>query len=344
VIARVVFLVAAALSLAVGQPRYIGAQACGACHPRQFAAQAATGHAQALTPATKHALAEFFTSATSLHRPPGYRFQFRRQGKELRVYASGNAETADIPVEWAFGAGLQAVTFVTRLSPDWYLEHYFSYYSGAKVMAAAPGHRELAPESLREAMGLPYKAADPAIGMIGCFECHSTGPVRQSPTGLQPSEPGVRCESCHGPGSAHRDKPQTAIRNPKHMPAVQLNRFCGTCHRSPSGPTVSINWSEPWNVRHQPPYLEQSACFRGSNGALSCLTCHALHEPLRRDAASYTAKCAGCHSDQHRPPSAACTGDCTLCHMPSVSPQAYLRFTNHWIGIYGDGAKLRPRP
>jgi hypothetical protein len=28
--------------------------------------------------------------------------------------------------------------------------------------------------------------------------------------------------------------------------------------------------------------------------------------------------------------------------MPLVSPQAPLRFTNHWIGIYRSGAKLKP--
>jgi hypothetical protein len=29
--------------------------------------------------------------------------------------------------------------------------------------------------------------------------------------------------------------------------------------------------------------------------------------------------------------------------MPRVSPQAGLRFTNHWIGVYAAGAKLKPR-
>jgi hypothetical protein len=28
--------------------------------------------------------------------------------------------------------------------------------------------------------------------------------------------------------------------------------------------------------------------------------------------------------------------------MPLVSPQPALRFTNHWIGVYRAGAKLKP--
>jgi formate-dependent nitrite reductase cytochrome c552 subunit len=34
--------------------------------------------------------------------------------------------------------------------------------------------------------------------------------------------------------------------------------------------------------------------------------------------------------------------NCIDCHMPKVSPQIPLRFTNHWIGVYGPGAKLKP--
>jgi hypothetical protein len=80
--------------------------------------QSATGHARALSPAAEHALSESFASAGSLIRPPGYRFQFRREGKELRVYASDNTETADIPVEWAFGAGLQLL-ITHNFGPDY---------------------------------------------------------------------------------------------------------------------------------------------------------------------------------------------------------------------------------
>jgi hypothetical protein len=28
--------------------------------------------------------------------------------------------------------------------------------------------------------------------------------------------------------------------------------------------------------------------------------------------------------------------------MPLVAPQTGLRFANHWIGVYGEGAKLQP--
>jgi hypothetical protein len=90
-------------------------------------------------------------------------------------------------------------------------------------------------------------------------------------------------------------------------------------------------------------HLEQSRCFRASAGALSCLTCHAPHEPLRRnDFQFYSAKCAACHAPGRRlPPAPACQAgsapDCTACHMPAVAADPHLKFRNHWIGVYGGG-------
>ncbi|MDQ2901480.1 MAG: hypothetical protein M3Y07_17035, partial [Acidobacteriota bacterium] len=94
-----------------------------------------------------------------------------------------------------------------------------------------------------------------------------------------------------------------------------------------------------WNVRHQPVYLSESLCFQKSVGALSCLTCHDPHESAqKKPAAYYNAKCISCHAEGITERSS----NCIDCHMPLVSPQAPLRFTNHWIGVYGAGAKLKP--
>lgn len=146
----------------------------------------------------------------------------------------------DLPLEWAFGGGEQAVTFVTRVSEDWYLEHYLIYYASGRILAATPGQADLNADSLLHAMGGLYKTMDPDSGVVGCFQCHSTGPVRARDKGeLHPTELGVRCEACHGPGSLHQsaaalgqnDEARSLIGNPKRMQASELTQFCGTCHR-----------------------------------------------------------------------------------------------------------------
>ncbi|HEY2017354.1 MAG TPA: multiheme c-type cytochrome [Bryobacteraceae bacterium] len=323
------------------QPRtFVGSAKCAACHPEEFRRQAASEHAKALVPAAQHPLASSFATGAVLHRSPAYDYRFSLQGGQLAVRVVDPANFLDIPIQWAFGAGAQAVTFISLIDRDWYLEHYFTYYGALGAMGITPGQQDRVPASLADAAGLVYKSRDPATGIVKCFACHSTGPVDISHAAIEPGEAGVRCESCHGPGSLHA---QTAdprlISNPGKMPPAQLNVFCGRCHRPPEEPAGQIDWNFAWNVRHQPSYLSQSACFRRSKGALSCLTCHRPHESLEGDITSYNRVCGSCHRSAH---TQADRTNCIDCHMPLVSPQPPLRFTNHWIGVYGPGAKLKP--
>jgi hypothetical protein len=184
-----------------------------------------------------------------------------------------------------------------------------------------------------------YPTFGPEARILRCFSCHSTGGLSLGPDfNVQPRELGVRCEACHGPGRAHAAE-RKPIRNPASLSAAGINDLCGGCHRMPAPPGVATDWTEPWNVRHQPVYLAESECFERSGGKLSCLACHDPHAPLARGGDAYRAKCAGCHSSAH----AQSKTGCVDCHMPKVSPRAPLRFTNHWIGVYGEGDRLRPR-
>ena len=327
---------AAALGMAQGKPRFTGSASCAACHRMQSAAQSSTGHAHALARAADHHLLSAFPlQATQAQRAPNFRFRF--QGLTVRI--DDGADVLAIPLEWAFGSGHQAVTFVSHGNDQFYLEHYLTYYSLLGKFAPTPGQSKLAPQNLAEAAGLLYPVGSPQTGIDGCFECHSTGPLK----GVEPAETGVRCEACHGPGAAHvasGGKARVVI--PNRYDGTELNQFCGRCHRRPASDPSKIDWNVAWNVRHQPVYLSQSACFVKSRGKLSCLTCHSPHEPLETRAESYDTRCNACHDSVQRPASCG-QRNCAGCHMPHVTPEPPLRFTNHWIGVYGAaGSKLKP--
>ena len=339
--------------LLAAQPKqYVGSKVCASCHPAQSAQQSASGHAASLRRAAEHPLADAFAPQAPLLREPNFRYQFSRGPDGLAVQVSDGARAATAPIQWAFGAGDQAVTFVSQLDEDSYLEHHFSYYASAKSLRATPGHEGLPAAAPRHALGVLYKTFNPDPKIMRCFQCHSTGRLTLGPSfDIQPGEPGVRCEVCHGPGSAHvaaigRGQVETArklIDNPRRLSASNLNQFCGNCHRKPAPAGAATNWNDPWNTRHQPLYLARSACFLKSRGALSCLTCHDPHQRLRRnDAAYYDSRCAVCHDRKKHPPLAVELRGCASCHMPAVRAHEHLRFANHWIGVYQEGATLRP--
>jgi predicted CXXCH cytochrome family protein len=275
-----------------------------------------------------------------------YRFDIYRSDDGVRATIDDGGNLMDLPYQWAFGAGRQAITFVSRVSSEWYVEHYPTWYTVTHSWGATPGHSAVHPSSIAEAAGVLYKIADPQFGIAGCFECHSTGPVSFKKEGeVVVTELGVRCESCHGPGSDHARDPNHNLLKARRT-ADEMNEFCGRCHRPPGGSGGAIDWNYAWNVRHQPMYLSRSACFLQSRGALSCTTCHDPHAAVLASLAEVNRKCVGCHANASRM-HASRTGveassDCVDCHMPRVSPEPPLRFTNHWIGIYRMGSKLKP--
>lgn len=232
--------------------------------------------------------------------------------------------------QWAFGAGVKARTWVSQTGEETIAEHGLTYYAATKSLALTPGHND--------PTDTVYRTFDAVGTALRCFRCHSTGPVKLAADfQIQPSEPGVVCESCHGPGRAHAESADVRkIQNPRKLTAVQINTLCGGCHRQASDLDDNADWSNSWNVRHQPRYLHRAACFRNSSGALSCLTCHDPHQRVKPAASSYDAKCASCHpKTQHT--TSVTSRSCVGCHMPQVATGANLTFTNHWIGIYAPG-------
>lgn len=241
------------------------------------------------------------------------------------------------PGEWAFGSGLQAITFVSRADKENYLERGESWYRELKTYARTPGHPTTA--------GMRYRIFDPSASVLRCFACHSTGPVTLSADeSIVPFELGVLCEDCHGPSAAHAANPaQSKSANPARLSAAGLNDLCGACHRMPAAMGDTPDLRNPWNARHQPLTLAASRCFNESKGRLSCTTCHAPHSPLERKRASYDAVCAKCHAAPRHKQKVA--GDsCVRCHMPGVKIPPGLVFANHRIAVFAVADPLTPIP
>jgi hypothetical protein len=179
-----------------------------------------------------------------------------------------------------------------------------------------------------------------------CLECHVSyvRPLSDSQDTNRfdraSFEPGIRCETCHGPGTRHatletamRSHPPTsnprvegelaasAIVNPAKLARDRQIDLCALCHngiaREPLGAAFSYVPGAPLSkyfrpletaaVEHpdvhgnQVGLLERSNCFRNSP-TMTCSTCHNVHAP-EREAASYSEKCLTCHRWQACPES-----------------------------------------
>jgi len=154
-----------------------------------------------------------------------------------------------------------------------------------------------------------------------CGSCHTTG---YNPDGNQDNlpglvgtwtQPGIRCEECHGPGSLHASNPQGI--------ALRIERdseLCGQCHRRDN--VEEVNASNGF-IEHHEQYEE---FFQGKHVTLDCVLCHDPHKGVvqLRKAGEQTTRtlCENCHfkeTSQMKHTSVACLE----CHMPRLVKSAW---------------------
>ncbi len=199
--------------------------------------------------------------------------------------------------------------------------------------------------NLEDGSWVPYSKGQDKKYDYNCFKCHTTGAVPEGSWNGVPedslgtfSEPGIRCEGCHGPGSAHAADPQN-VKPPYVGDDLTINR-CGDCHQR--GGTTNIIPAKGGFIRHHEQLNEMRASKHGDGqGAdLTCASCHDAHVPLRYpDAAGQgmsgiKANCQTCHPNKEvKINGVAKNIDCVDCHMPMAGKSAIgKQVGNGWRG------------
>lgn len=325
--------------------RYAGDHACRECHPGPSASHARSGHSKTLRRAELTPLARRL-DGVSVADPerPGVVWSYALRDGRLRTERRGDGAVERFVIDYAFGSGNHATTFVTltdrRADRPAMIEHRLTAFAHKDKPDLTPG------QSLRgNAEGnTPSGRHHATWNTLKCFECHTTATSALGPLQLDEATmiPNVGCERCHGPGRDHIEAARAGA--PPHNldmpfgpgrapPGAQLE-LCGRCHRLPEMVTGAdtIRPDNPVLVRHQPVGLMQSACYTRTGGTLACTTCHDPHAHTSTDRAAYEAACLNCHQGPSKTPCPVSprTG-CVGCHMPRRDVTRGMMMTDHWI-------------
>jgi hypothetical protein len=273
----------------------------------------------------------------------GVTWAYTLRGNELSTERRGAGEVERFVIDYAFGSGHHATTLVSLIdrtphAPSM-IEHRLSVFAHKDVPDVTPGQSLAVSVEGNSPSGRRYAGSN----TLKCFECHTTLTSDRGPLVLDEGTmiANVGCERCHGPGRLHVD----AARNGADEAALALPfgpgrsttdeqiRMCGACHRLPEmGDRALIRPDNPVLARFQPVGLLQSACYRESRGALSCVTCHDPHARTSTDRDAYERICRSCHEGRSRTTCkvSPATG-CVACHMPRRDVSRGMMMTDHWI-------------
>ena len=345
---------------------FVGSRACRKCHA-DISDEYDThpmGRSMAAASDKMPALMED-ASKFSVAPEPGFRRTYQYEaivddGKMVHRESATTRDTndpiyqIDVPVDFAIGSGKRGKSYITNhngiltMSP-------MTWYSQGNRWDLSPGY-ELQNHHFQRRI------------VDGCVQCHASRAAnRPESTHLFEKKPfhelAIGCERCHGPGAAHVDfhsadnmAQNTAdpIVNPIKLDGDLGNHVCFQCHligefRLPRygrtdfdfrpGDRVTDIWttflkgtgvdeSGATEAVSQVEQMTSSECYKNSNGAFGCVSCHNPHKtPTAKEQHEfYRDKCLECHGPKDTECSeledvrlaAANPNSCIECHMPTI--------------------------
>jgi tetratricopeptide (TPR) repeat protein len=341
----------------VAEPaRYVGSLACAECHRAIYNDQQRSRHARTFFRASELAALELPIPSFPDPAQHEVTHTLRRVGSDRlqqETLAAGLALRA--VVDYAFGSGDRGLTLVGHDDHGETRELRLSrYHRDTGLFWDVTSGHPVHPSEPSEYLGEPLTED----GVRRCLLCHITAPRSTLETyGPGPTDHGIGCERCHGPGENHllavaAKFPDLSIARPIMASGSRVVALCAQCH-SPRGRSTTPD--DPFSVRFQGPTLTWSRCFKESKDALDCTTCHDPHRNAVTSLVHYESKCRSCHTKagekgasrgqlQRAAPAEEAaptickvnpTTGCIGCHMPAVSDVVpHSSFTDHFIRVH----------
>jgi hypothetical protein len=213
-------------------PAFVGAQACGKCHPQQLESYLQTAHASAFA---EVAPADEPPDQKYVHDLSGRAYEVYRQEGQMRhretLAAAANDPrfAVDLPVTYRVGSGHHSRTYLAEVD-GFLMESPITYYASRQTWDMSPGYDNPSHFGFE-------RAAD-----LGCLACHvgQAERLEGSLHRLKFQELAISCENCHGSGAEHvaLHEAATAGERPADDPIVHPGKLdrarseavCANCH------------------------------------------------------------------------------------------------------------------
>jgi Tfp pilus assembly protein PilF len=340
-----------------GSP-YAGSSECRECHSSFYQKWAPSHHGLAMQPFTP-AFARAELTASSAPVTIGkykYKYQADVLGATGRIWEQGPEGAKSYPMAHAMG-GRNVYYFLTpaergrlQVLPIAYDVRKKEWFD---TTASAIRHFRDRPD---EALNWREQ---PLTFNSSCHACHVSqiSPNYDLETDTYHTtwhEPGISCETCHGPGEEHvrlcraakvgKPPGDLKIISTTRFSQEQINSLCAPCHAKMSPVANGGNPGDPFFDRYDLATYEDrdfhpdgrdlgenytytqwltSPCVQ--SGKLDCLHCHTSSGRYRFNEAQANQACLPCHKDRVQNPQAhthhaesGAGSRCVSCHMPKT--------------------------
>jgi tetratricopeptide (TPR) repeat protein len=343
-------------SFACAETDYAGSASCRSCHERFYELWAPSHHGLAMQPFTPEFANKNLTEQKEAVKIGELRFLAEINSDEGWVKESGPDGEKKYPIVHVMG-GKNVYYFLTPLEKGRLQTLPVAYDVNKKGWfdTAASGIRHFPGHGATEAVS--WK--DPLYTFnTSCYNCHvsqltTNYDLKTDSYNTVWAEPGINCETCHGPGQEHIKAFQQAeegdlpkdikLISTKPFTAEQMNSMCASCHAKLSNISTSFVPGERFfdnfdlvTLEHPDYYPDgrdlgenytytswlMSPCVKG--GKLDCMHCHTSSGRYRfkEDDVANNA-CLPCHQErvekatEHTHHEANSSGNkCISCHMP----------------------------
>ncbi|AQT68102.1 photosystem I assembly protein Ycf3 [Anaerohalosphaera lusitana] len=338
---------------------YVGSSQCRSCHEKFYQLWAPSYHGQAMRPYTKTFAQENLVDHEESIEVGSNNYRAVIDGEPGHVLEVGPQGEKKYPILHAMG-GKDVFYFLTELERGFLqvLPVAFDVQDQQWFDTAASAVRHFSSGDEDEPLDWKNRAY---TFNTSCYGCHVSQLVKnydpQTDTyNTQWQEPGINCETCHGPAAEHirvceqagqGDAPEdlklVTVTQSRGYSAHQVNASCSTCHAKAGPITAEFMPGDAFFKHYDLTTLEHpdyypdgrdlgenytytswlmNSCVESSD--LDCMYCHTSSGRYRFEGSQANDACIECHEEKadiakhSRHATETGVTECVQCHMPKT--------------------------